>query len=312
MSAQDSAVESLYGSTDTNPQVLKDPDVAHLTVNHNKVLGAHLVPGLHVDVDEMEEGIDARISVDEGVRIARPVHICFGMIPKEGVQRIKMNVDIRKGAGISVLAHCVFPNAVDVEHIMDATIRIGEGASYSYLEKHVHSPEGGIKVYPRAKVEVESGGSFKTEFELIKGRVGLIDIQYETVCRARGVVDMTARISGSRDDVIKLDEIGHLEGERARGVLTSKIAVRDRARAEIRNTMTASAPGARGHVDCKEIVKDQGVALAVPVVEVNHPLAHVTHEAAIGSVDRKQLETLMARGLDDDEASELIIQGMLS
>ncbi len=38
----------------------------------------------------------------------------------------------------------------------------------------------------------------------------------------------------------------------------------------------------------------------------------MTHEAAIGSVDTKQLETLMARGLDEDAASELIIQGLLS
>ena len=43
-----------------------------------------------------------------------------------------------------------------------------------------------------------------------------------------------------------------------------------------------------------------------------HPKAHVTHEAAIGSVDSKQLQTLMARGLSEDEAVDLIIQGLLS
>ena len=50
----------------------------------------------------------------------------------------------------------------------------------------------------------------------------------------------------------------------------------------------------------------------VPVVDVQHPKAHVTHEAAIGSVDTKQLETLMSRGLTEDEAVELIIQGLLT
>ena len=48
----------------------------------------------------------------------------------------------------------------------------------------------------------------------------------------------------------------------------------------------------------------------MPVVEVNHPLAHITHEAAIGSVDSKQLQTLMSRGLDEDEATDLIIEGL--
>jgi len=44
---------------------------------------------------------------------------------------------------------------------------------------------------------------------------------------------------------------------------------------------------------------------------VTHPTAQVTHEAAIGSVDRKQLLTLMARGLEEDKAVDVIIKGML-
>ena len=61
-----------------------------------------------------------------------------------------------------------------------------------------------------------------------------------------------------------------------------------------------------------EIVRDRAVVSAIPEVKVTHPLAKVTHEAAIGSVDGKQLETLMARGLDPEQAVDLIIRGMLS
>jgi Fe-S cluster assembly scaffold protein SufB len=101
-------------------------------------------------------------------------------------------------------------------------------------------------------------------------------------------------------------------GEGARGVMTSRIAVRDNAKAEVYNDLTASAAYTRGHVDCKEIIQGSGIAKAVPIVQVGHPKAHVTHEAAIGSVDNKQLETLMARGLSEDDAVNLIIEGLLS
>ena len=178
--------------------------------------------------------------------------------------------------------------------------------------RHVHGDRGGVKVYPTARIELGPRSRFTTEFELLKGRVGEIAIDYETICREESVMEMTARINGSGDDRIAIREIGHLEGEKARGVLTSRIAVRDQATAEIYNKLTASAPYARGHVDCKEIIQDQGRASAIPVVEVNDPRAHITHEAAIGSVDNKQLETLMARGLDEDQAVELIIDGLLS
>ena len=302
----------LYKFTDSDPHNLQDPDAAHLVIHHNQVLGMHAVPGLSVNVKELADGVDVKVTLDDGAVVRKPVHLCFGMYPETGVQRIIMDVAIGNNAVIALMAHCVFPFAVDVRHLMDAKIRIGDGARYSYFERHVHSPKGGVKVYPKAVVEVGRKAYFKTEFELIKGRVGLIDLDYETSCDAAGVVDMTARISGRVDDVIKIRETAHLKGEYARGVLTSKIAVRENARAEVYNKLTATAAFARGHVDCKEIVQDNGVATATPIVEVRHPKAHVTHEAAIGSVDSKQLETLMSRGLSEDAAVELIINGLLS
>jgi Fe-S cluster assembly scaffold protein SufB len=311
MSAEIATINDLYDKINADPHELQDPDVAHLVIDHNRVLGMHAVPGLHMDVEELEDGIKAIVKLDEGTKLQKTVHLCFGMYLEKGIQRIIMDVDIKKDARISLLSHCVFPYAIDVQHIMDAQIHIGEGAEYSYFEKHVHSPSGGVKVYPRAKVQVDKKGLFKTEFELIRGRVGLIDIDYECSCDAEAVLDMNTRVSGREDDIIKVREIGHLVGERSKGVLTSKIAVRNRARAEVYNELTATAAYARGHVDCKEIVQDQGIVSAVPIVKVEHPKAHITHEAAIGSVDSKQLETLMARGLSEDDAVELIIAGLL-
>jgi Fe-S cluster assembly scaffold protein SufB len=195
---------------------------------------------------------------------------------------------------------------------MDAEIRVGSGSVYSYFERHVHGRDGGVVVLPKANVLLDEDARFKTEFELIRGRVGEIDIQYETTARARSVVEMVARISGRGDDRIRIHETGHLVGEGARAVLNTYIAVRDRARAEIYNTLIADAPHTRGHVDCKEIVQGEALARAVPLVQVNHPTAHVTHEAAIGSVDSKQLQTLLSRGLTEEQATELIIEGLLS
>jgi Fe-S cluster assembly scaffold protein SufB len=49
----------------------------------------------------------------------------------------------------------------------------------------------------------------------------------------------------------------------------------------------------------------------LPEVRVTHPLAKVTHEAAIGSVDHRQLETLTSRGVSPEEAVDIIVRGML-
>lgn len=291
---------------------IRDPEVAHLTIHHNQIISLSEIPGLEVDTEEKEEEVKVSITVKEGMVIIKPVHLCFGMLPESGIQRIIMEVEIQRNARMSVLAHCIFPNAVEVKHIMKAKVIVGEGAGYTYLEKHIHSPQGGVEVYPTTRIELERKSRFKTVFELIKGRVGKIDIDYETTCREESIMEMITRISGRGDDIIKIKEVGYLIGERARGVLTSRVAVREQARAEVYNKLTATAAYARGHVDCKEIVQDSAVAMATPIVEVRHPKARITHEAAIGSVDTKQLETLMTRGLSEEEAVGLIIEGLLS
>lgn len=304
--------KELYRTTGEDEHNLQDPETAHLMVHHNEVISSRLLEGLSADVEQIPDGVHLRIRIAAGTVFKNPVHLCFGMMPETGVQRIEMDIEVEADADISLRAHCTFPFAVAVQHLMNARIHVGERASYSYFERHIHSAQGGVTVVPKTKVELEEGAKFFTEFELLKGRVGEIDIDYETFCKANSSMEMRARINGTGDDRIKISETGHLAGENAQGVLVSHIAVRDNARADIYNKLTATAPFARGHVDCKEIVQDNGIATAVPVVEVRNPQAHVTHEAAIGSVDSRQLETLMARGLNEDDAVELIIQGILS
>ncbi len=305
-------LQEIIESLPASHRNVMDKDTAHLVIHHNEVLGAHLVPGLDVQAEPIEDGVNIKIRVDKGTVIEKPVHMCFGMVPEEGLQKIIINAVIEEDAAIEVLAHCTFPNAIDITHLMDATIHLERNARYSYFERHIHGMKGGVKVVPKAKVYVDEYARFKTEFELIKGLVGDIDIFYEGFVKREGVMDMMARIYGRENDRIKINETCHLEGESSRGVLTSHIACRDRTNASVYNTLTATAPFARGHVDCKEIVQENARAKAVPIVEVAHPQAHVTHEAALGSVDSKQLQTLMSRGLTEDEATELIIQGLLN
>jgi Fe-S cluster assembly scaffold protein SufB len=102
-----------------------------------------------------------------------------------------------------------------------------------------------------------------------------------------------------------------LNGERARGLTRTRVAVRDSAVSQVYTSMEGNAPGARGHMDCTEIVRGQAQAHNEPLVVVRDDQAQVTHEAAIGAVNRKELESLLARGLDEDEAVDLIIRGMI-
>jgi len=300
-----------YQEAGGTSDVFKDSKIAHLVVHKNKVLGSHIVEGIILDVKERDSRIDIDLTVKEGIRIAYPVHLCFGVLPEEGRQKIKFNALIKKGAKIAILAHCIFPNAVKVQHIMEANFVLENKAMFQYDEVHYHGLMGGTEVTPQVKMKVGKDARLATNFSLIKGRVGNLNIDYQAEVDRNGVLEMTTRVYGYGDDEIRIKESGNLLGEDAKGLIKSRVAVRERARSEVISEMEASAANTRGHVDCIEIIQGGAKAKAVPLVSVLHEKAQVTHEAAIGRVNQKELETLMAHGLREEEATDIIVRGLL-
>lgn len=94
-------------------------------------------------------------------------------------------------------------------------------------------------------------------------------------------------------------------------MIKTRVALENEARSEVIGITHGNAEGTRGHMDCMELIRDHAVASAEPIVKVSHPLAKVTHEAAVGTVDQKQLETLMARGSTPEQAVDVVITSML-
>ena len=291
--------------------ILANKDIAHLFASGHKILSARDIDGLEVNAKESPTGISAEITVKKDIKIKNPVHLCFGILHKEGTQKIKMAVHLEENASAHFIAHCIFPNAEKVIHIMDAVTEIGEGAEMKYSETHYHGPYGGIEVIPKSIVNVGKNGRYFSEFTLISGRVGKLDIDYRVETGENAVTELIAKVFGHADDKITIKEEVVLSGENARGLIKTRVALEDNASAEITGITEGKAAGARGHVDCMEIVKDNATAKAIPIVNVTNPLAKVTHEAAIGSVDKRQLETLMAHGLTPEEAVDVIVKGVL-
>ncbi|MCR4406708.1 MAG: SufD family Fe-S cluster assembly protein [Anaerolineae bacterium] len=306
------AILKAYERSGGDPNFLRSPKVASLVISGNRVLGANQVPGVRIEPEEIEHGVRVKVIVEPGTRLDVPAHLCFGVIPAEGVQEILPEFEIGAGSRAEFIAHCTFPNAVNVRHLMEARIHVGENATMKYGETHYHGEAGGVEVVPKAQVTVDKGGHYSSEFALTTGRVGKLDFDYVVDVAAHGVAELVAKAYGYGNDAISVKETIRLNGEYARGLAKSRIAVRDEATSEVMGATEGNAPFARGHVDCIEVVRDRAVANAIPIVKVRDDRAYVTHEAAIGTVNKKELETLMSRGLDEETAVDVIIRGMLA
>jgi Fe-S cluster assembly scaffold protein SufB len=306
------AISQAYEASGGDPQALFDDKVAALVVSHNRILFSNSIPGIRIEGAETPTGANAKITVAPGTIASGPVHLCFGVIAKEGLQEIISEFEIGDGAKVTFLAHCSFPNAVKVRHVMDAKIHVGRNAEMTYSETHYHGEDGGVDVLPVARVVVEKGGVFKNEFKLIKGAAGKVRLEYEADLKENSVGELNAKIYGKKHDDIIVKESLYLNGANARGLAKSRIVASDHCHSEVIGEAVGNAPFARGHVDCVEIIKGKDArASAIPRLLVVDDRAKLTHEAAIGSVDKKQVETLESRGLTEDQAVDVVVKGML-
>lgn len=71
-------------------------------------------------------------------------------------------------------------------------------------------------------------------------------------------------------------------------------------------------PEIKAHLECKGLILKEGLMHAVPELSGSVPGVEMSHEAAVGKIDRREIEYLMARGLDEDEAVSTIVRGFLN
>jgi Fe-S cluster assembly scaffold protein SufB len=308
-----SMIVDTFEKSGGDKNLLQSNKVASMVVVGNKIIMKNVVDGIRVQAKELENGVEVHLFIEDNVKMEYPVHLCFGVIHKSGDQRIISHYHIGDNASVEFLAHCTFPKAENVRHIMEAQIKIGDNSKVKYNEVHFHGPEGGIEVLPKAHIKLGKNSIYASEFRLVEGRVGRFDLDYTVDVGEKSVAELNAKLFGKGEDKIKIRERIHLNGEASKGIAKSRIVNTEKSSSEILGEVIGNGPYSRGHIDCTEIVEgDYASASAVPLVKVTHPLAKVTHEASIGSVDKQQMETLMARGLTEDEAIDVIVKGLLN
>jgi len=290
---------------------LNNANVGHIVVILNDIFSKNTVEGLEIETKKIKNEINLDIRIKKQIKIKNDVHLCFGVLEKHGIQKINMNIFLEENAEASFLIKCFFPFSLNVQHLMNLEARIKQGASLILKEQHFHGDNGAV-VNLKSNIELDNSSRFKSLFKLKSGAVGNLKIDYRTKLKKESYSEIVSKISGSKKDVIKIREKSILSGERAKSLLESKIAARENAEAEVYNIMIAKGNYSRGHIDCKEIVQDNARTTAIPVVKVLNSTARVTHEAAIGSIDEKQIETLMSRGVKKEKAIKLIIDGEIN
>ena len=196
----------------------------------------------------------------------------------------------------------------------EAKIKLKEKAKLIYKEVHYHGDRFGTKIETNFKVFVGQKSGFENKFVIDKGSIGKLKVNFKVQLEKESFCKVLNKVigKGKKDEVEIYDKI-LLNGENSsslnklRGVAINGGKMFFKGETEA----TKKAKNARGHIDCQEIIiGENSIVQSTPIIIVKNPEARVTHEASIGKINQKELETLMSRGLSEKEAIDFVIKGM--
>ncbi len=258
---------------------------------------------------EKENGYFIRVKAGE--KIAYPLQACVFLSHEEQLQRVHNVVIVEDGAELNIISGCASDPSVDKAiHLGISEMYVGKNAKLTFTM--IHSWGENISVRPRSATIIEEGGQFISNYVCMERAK---DVQMNPVTRLVGegaVARMNSILvapQGSHLDVggkVVLEVPGTRAEIVARTICTGGEIIN-------RGTLIGKAEGVRAHLECNGLMlSNDGYISAIPQLDAFCGNAEMSHEAAVGRIAPEEIEYLMARGLDEEEATATIVRGFLN
>ncbi len=251
------------------------------------------------------------IRVLPGEKVVYPVQTCLYIREENIAQKVHNIIIAEEGAELHVITGCTTaPHLVSGLHIGVSEFYVKAGAKLVFTM--IHNWSENIHVRPRTGIFVEEGGSFLSNYISLRP---VKSIQTYPTARLRGPGALARFNSVIVSPAGSFHDVGsrvYLSGEGSRAEIVSR-TISYGGTIVARGHLIGQAPEIKAHLECQGLIlAENGVIRAIPELEAHLPNVDMSHEAAVGKIAQEEIEYLMARGLDEDEATSTIVRGFLN
>jgi len=245
-----------------------------------------------------------------GVKVEKPVQSCLYMA-KEGFSQNVHNIVIaEEGSDLHVITGCATASHVmSGLHIGVSEFYVKKGAKLTFTMIHDWGEK--INVRPRSVIHVEEGGVIISNYISLKP-VGSLQMFPVTYLDGKGAVaTFNSILIAGRGTHMDVGSRIVLNAADSRAEIISR-AITTGGTIIARGDLIGKVAGVKAHLECKGLILNDGLMHAIPELRGYVPGVEMSHEAAVGKIDQREIEYLMARGLDEDEAISTIVRGFLN
>jgi uncharacterized protein len=246
----------------------------------------------------------------QGAKIAQPVESCLYIRTDRFAQHVHNLVVVEEGASLHIITGCAtHPGVRSGLHIGVSEFYVKKGAQLTFTM--VHNWGEDVHVRPRTAVRVEEGGTYISNYILLRPVKSVQMYPTVTLNGEGAVARMQSIVIAHPGSELDIGGRVILKAPRTRAeVIARTLAIGGYSMA--RGHLVGLAPNIKAHLECRGLILGDGVVYAIPELEGRVAGVDMSHEAAVGKIAAEEVEYLMARGLDEDEAVSTIVRGFLN
>ena len=245
-----------------------------------------------------------------GVKAKDPIQSCL-YLAKDGFSQNVHNVVVaEQGSELHIITGCATaPHLKSGLHIGVSEFYVKRGAKLTFTMIHDWGEK--INVRPRTVIRVEEGGTIISNYISLKP-VGSLQMFPTTYLNGRGAVArFNSILVAGPGSFLDVGSRVVLNAPDTRAEIISR-AISSGGSIIARGELVGKVSGIKAHLECHGLILNEGLMQAIPELSGYVPGVEMSHEAAVGKIDQREIEYLMARGLDEEEAISTIVRGFLN
>ena len=252
------------------------------------------------------------VYVPEGVTVEMPVQAYFRM-NAEGMGQFEHTLIIAEpNAEVHYIEGCSAPQYAQHNlHSGGVEVFVKEGAHVQYSTVQNWSKNTYNLNTKRAIAESDA------TMEWVSGSMGskATMLYPSTILKGPGATDnhITIAFAGEGQDIDTGAKVYHT-APNTKSTIESKSISKDGGRTNYRGLvhMSSGAENSSTSVECDALMFDnESTSDTMPYMEIREQSVDVAHEATVGKIGDEDVFYLQSRGLDDDDAKQMIVAGFI-
>jgi uncharacterized protein len=250
------------------------------------------------------------IRTEKGAKISEPVQSCLFIKGKDVGQNVHNIVIVEEDSELHIITGCATSHQVQSAlHLGISEFYIKKGGKLTFTMVHNWGEQ--VAVRPRTGGVVEEDGVFISNYVLLKPVRTIQSYPVISLNGPRARARFNSMIVAPSGSHVDLGSKILLNAPDTKGEIISR-TITTGGTIIARGFIGGNAVPAKGHLECKGLILGGGVIHAIPELVGSIPGVELSHEAAVGKIAQEEIEYLMARGMDEEEATSTIVRGFLN